>query len=74
MSELSLSYYDNIALVDRLRSHGRLTNDYAQEIASRLEELEAQLDKVLNTEIDWHDGPLLVKDLGAVQQALKEDK
>ena len=36
----------------------------------RITKLKAQLDAVLNAEIDWHDGSLMVKDLGAVQAAL----
>ena len=43
----------------------------------KLRKTEKALERVLDTEIDWHDGPLTVRDLGAVIKtlaAIKGDK
>ena len=40
----------NKAMISRLRSHGKLTNEYAQKVADLNTELQAQLDAVRNIE------------------------
>ncbi len=52
--------------------HDRNTLDMCQVLVDRIAELEAQVDLILNAEFDWLDGPLMVRDLGAVQQALQD--
>ena len=56
--------------IAELEAENRL--NYLNSVAGQKKviELESQLDAVLNTEVDWHDGPLKVKDLGAVQAAI----